>query len=51
MRVQQVFINLLSNATKFSQKKSIVLVNMRTEGENKVKISVTDYGIGIAFED
>ncbi|MCF6243106.1 MAG: HAMP domain-containing histidine kinase, partial [Bacteroidales bacterium] len=47
---ERVFINLLSNAIKFSPQKSKVFVNSEIK-EDKVRISVTDYGIGISDEE
>lgn len=45
-RFQQILVNLLSNAAKFSQPHSEVMVNARME-EGDVVIRVVDYGIGI----
>ena len=52
IRVQQVLINLLSNAFKFSQNESDVLVIVSTDDNLKlVTISVVDFGIGISNKD
>lgn len=46
-RVGQVFINLLTNAIKYSPKANRVLVQITKEGENAV-VRVQDFGVGIA---
>ena len=45
-RLQQVLINLLTNAIKYSPKADEVLVSIE-ESDNLVQISVRDYGIGM----
>lgn len=53
IRIRQVMINLLSNASKFTDEGEI-LVNVesyRENGRNEVKISVIDSGAGISLED
>lgn len=47
-RLQQILVNLLGNATKFSERGEIVL-RMRTAGD-RIEFSVTDEGIGISLE-
>ena len=49
-RLQQIVINLLSNALKFTEKGSIT-VEVKDMPEGRVRISVTDTGIGIKQED
>jgi signal transduction histidine kinase len=49
-RVEQVMLNLLSNANKFSPEGGNVTVSMRTEPKHCI-IEVTDQGIGIPIED
>ena len=49
-RLQQVFLNLLTNAIKYSPKKDKVFVNIVQEN-SEVKVSVTDSGIGILKEN
>ncbi|WP_374331219.1 ATP-binding protein [Soonwooa sp.] len=46
IRVEQVLINFLTNAIKYSPKNNKVIVTTSVD-ENDVKISVTDFGIGI----
>lgn len=48
-RLQQLLINLLINATKFTQEGSIVL-EIRPHSEGMVLFSVTDTGCGIPLE-
>lgn len=48
-RLQQLLINLLINATKFTQEGSIVL-EIRLHSEDMVLFSVTDTGCGIPLE-
>ncbi|WP_207424108.1 PAS domain S-box protein [Desertivirga brevis] len=45
-RLEQVIVNFLSNAIKYSPDSEKVLVNIRKE-EDKVRVYVTDFGIGI----
>ena len=46
-RLQQVFINLLTNAIKYSPNAQEVLVNVE-EQPHQLKVSVTDKGVGMA---
>ena len=46
MRIQQVIINLLSNAKKFSPKANKIRIILWKRG-NYIYTSITDYGIGI----
>ncbi|MCP4912018.1 MAG: PAS domain-containing protein [Oligoflexia bacterium] len=55
-RVAQILVNLLSNASKFSQDGGIVKVNVSLAGEIQqnmipIKLSVQDFGIGISKEN
>ncbi|MGN7203619.1 hybrid sensor histidine kinase/response regulator [Pedobacter sp. SAFR-022] len=49
MRIEQVIINFLTNAIKYSPGTSEVLINVREENE-QIYVGVRDYGIGIAPE-
>ena len=49
MRIEQVIINFLTNAIKYSPGTSEVIINVREENEN-IFVGVRDYGIGIAPE-
>lgn len=55
MRIQQILLNFLSNAVKFSYTKSIIKVHAKIKRKNSdnvcVTVSVVDYGIGISKED
>lgn len=55
LRVQQILINLLQNAIKFSKAKDKIMVEViRKLNENQeyeFEISVTDEGIGIQEEE
>ena len=56
MRVQQVLLNLLTNAVKFSPKDDTVKVFVKTHEDidmesYNVEIRVVDFGIGINKED
>ncbi|MDQ2774021.1 MAG: response regulator [Acidobacteriota bacterium] len=52
MRLQQVLLNLLGNAAKFTQKGSIALTVRHPEGERAgvIEFEVSDTGIGIPTE-
>jgi signal transduction histidine kinase len=51
-RIQQVLINLVGNALKFTPEGGRVRIAARTRGENnEVAISVSDTGIGIPEQD
>lgn len=47
MRLEQVLLNFLSNAVKYSPHQKEVVVSITTTNEGLVKVSVTDKGIGI----
>lgn len=49
-RIEQVLINLLTNAIKYSPGKDKVEMFLNTKG-NKVMIGVKDYGVGIAADN
>ena len=48
-RVEQVLINLLNNAVKFTDSGSVTIASRVMDG--RVKVSITDTGIGIREED
>lgn len=50
MRLEQVITNLLSNASKFSEPGSEIIINAVTES-SRVRINVIDQGVGIAPAD
>ncbi|MGZ3752633.1 MAG: PAS domain-containing sensor histidine kinase, partial [Mucilaginibacter sp.] len=45
-RIEQVIINLISNAVKYSPNSDRIIVRVLSSGE-KVKVSIQDFGIGI----
>jgi two-component system sensor histidine kinase KdpD len=49
-RIEQVLINLVSNAAKYSPEGTPITVTIRQE-DNLVHVSVSDEGVGIAPED
>ncbi len=49
-RIKQVFINIIDNAVKYTEKGGQVLVNLETQ-EACVRITVKDTGVGIPAED
>lgn len=50
MRIEQVIINFLTNAIKYSPGTTEVVINVR-ETDNGVYVGVRDYGIGIGTEE
>ena len=49
-RLRQVLLNLLSNAIKYNRPKGRVTINAIASGTARVRISVSDTGIGVAPE-
>ncbi len=49
-RIKQVFINIIDNAVKYTEKGGLVLV-IQSEEESCVKITVKDTGVGIPAAD
>lgn len=49
-KIGQVLMNLVSNAIKYSPKGGDIVIDCKKVG-NRVKISVTDHGIGISEKD
>lgn len=47
LRIEQVLINFLTNAIKYSPENNQIIVTTSTN-ESEVKVSVTDFGIGIS---
>jgi PAS domain S-box-containing protein len=47
MRLRQVLINLLSNAVKYNRDHGAVIVTVTPKGDDMVRFSVADTGIGI----
>jgi signal transduction histidine kinase len=50
-RIQQVLINLIGNALKFTHAGGAIKVAVRQRDSSNLEISVSDTGIGIAHED
>jgi PAS domain S-box-containing protein len=50
LRLEQVLANLLTNAMRYGARKP-VNVEVKATSSNKVRLSVTDQGVGIAKED
>jgi signal transduction histidine kinase/ActR/RegA family two-component response regulator len=50
-RLRQVLLNLLSNAVKYNHPAGTVTVGVQAEPGERIRISVTDTGRGIAAED
>jgi signal transduction histidine kinase len=52
LKLRRVLVNLLSNALKFTPKGGQVSVRAdRAEGDDVIRVAVTDTGVGIAAED
>lgn len=49
-KLKQVFINILSNAVKFTNENGRIWVNL-TKNKNEIIVSIRDTGIGISKED
>lgn len=50
-RLRQVFINVIDNAIKYTEKGGLVTVQAILADENKIEIEVSDTGCGISPED
>ena len=50
-RLQQVFMNIFSNAVKFTEKDGIIMILTELMSDHKIKVSVSDTGKGIKEED
>lgn len=49
-RLEQVLVNFISNSVKYSADKKEVCIETKITGENKLMVSVKDFGIGIPKE-
>lgn len=50
IRTQQILLNLLGNAIKFTEVGAITLTIKRTENSERLRFDITDTGIGIAAD-
>ena len=50
-RIKQIMLNLLSNAVKFTPPKGNVTVQAKLDSENRIRICVSDTGVGIPAKD
>ena len=51
LQIEQALVNLLDNAVKFNRPSGEVLIEVICVGDNRVKITLTDTGIGIPHDD
>ncbi len=51
MRLRQIFLNLISNAIKYTPKESRVFIDGKVEDDDMVEITIVDEGIGMRPED
>ncbi len=49
-RVEQVFVNLVSNALKYTDADGVVMIEARADENGRIEVRVSDTGIGIAPE-
>lgn len=49
-RVEQVFVNLVSNALKYTDADGVVMIEARVDENGRIEVKVSDTGIGIALE-
>ena len=50
-RLRQLFVNLLSNASKFTAEKGRILVMAKKTGDGAVTIAIADTGVGMTHEE
>jgi signal transduction histidine kinase len=50
-QLNQVFINIIANAIKFSPASSTISIMMKAKDENGVEITISDQGVGIPEQD
>ncbi len=50
-RVQQILLNLLANAIKFTPSGGLVTIDARIEDDSSLTLTITDTGIGISRDD
>lgn len=50
-RIRQVFLNLVSNAVKFTTEGSVTIVSRHKQDSHEIHVAVKGTGIGIAEED
>ena len=51
MQIEQVLVNLLDNAIKFNRPGGEVRIEAASAGNGRARVSISDTGIGIPFED
>lgn len=47
LRLQQIILNLLDNAIKYSEENTVTKINVSSTTDKKVRISISDQGVGI----
>ncbi|MCG8314142.1 MAG: PAS domain S-box protein [Pseudomonadales bacterium] len=50
-RLKQVFLNLITNAVKFNHADGTVTVSVESASNNRLRVSITDSGIGLTEEE
>ena len=51
LQIEQALVNLLDNAVKFNRPAGEVLMEVTRAADGRVRITITDTGIGIPHED
>jgi len=49
-RIEQVFMNLINNAVKYSPENKTIIVSTETQDTSAI-VSVTDYGVGMSEQE